>query len=455
MQSVQWFLGRFLHAPHRGAVEVLEDTLVGVDQGGRIDAVLSKQHPAREGLEREAKANGALMCAVGDQVFLPGLVDLHVHAPQWPQLGKALHLPLYTWLEECTFPLEARFGDVEYARGVFDSLVGTLMANGTTTAAYFCSVHPQAAMALADACLTHGQRAVVGKVVMDDPEQCPHYYKDADTQAGVEGTTDVIAFIQSMAGNGTNLVRPAITPRFIPSCTDAALQALGELAQSTGVHVQTHCSESDWEHQYVLKRLGKTDTTALRDFGLLTRRTILAHSNFINDQDMEHIAEAGAGVAHCPLSNAYFADSVFPLARALEKSVHVGLGTDIAGGPSASMFDAARHAIVSSRILDHGVDPALPSTSRGRPGSAVDFRNAFWLATAGGAEVLDLNIGLFEPGRQFDAMLVNTARAGSNLMTHNEDDAEDVLQKIVYAATRADIEAVWTDGCERLGAGGP
>ena len=102
-----------------------------------------------------------------------------------------------------------------------------------------------------------------------------------------------------------------------------------------------------------------SDAESLDRFGLLTRRTVLAHGNFVSDCDMDRIGERGAGVAHCPLSNVYFSDAVFPLRAALDKGVRVGLGTDISGGPSASMFDSCRMAVAASRMLESGVDAAL------------------------------------------------------------------------------------------------
>ncbi len=257
----------------------------------------------------------------------------------------------------------------------------------------------------------------------------------------------MIEHIRALAGNGAGLVRPIVTPRFIPSCSDDLLNGLGALASSADCHVQTHCSESDWEHGFVMERLGKSDTHALRDFGLLTRHTVLAHSNFIGDDDCVAIAGAGAGVAHCPLSNFYFANSVFPLRSALEKGVRVGLGTDISGGPSASMFDSCRSAIAASRALEEGVDPAQPASTRGTAEARIDFRHAFWLATAGGADVLDIPAGIFSPGLQFDAMVVDTAAPDCNITVWEEiDTEEDVLQKIVYGATRTSITDVWIAG---------
>ena len=443
------FLGRFVHTPRRGHLSILEDTLVSVDSDGTISSVSNPESPDYALALERAEQSGALYRAAIDTCFLPGFIDLHVHAPQWPQLGKALHLPLEQWLQEYTFPLEARYADLAFARDVYDSLVPNLLGNGTTTAVYFATIHVEATLALAASCVRHGQRAVVGKVSMDDDAQCPAYYRDPGARASVDGSREVVERIRGLRGNENALVQASITPRFIPSCTDAALDQLGLLAAELGAYVQTHCSESDWEHQFVLNRLGRSDTTALHDFGLLHRRTVLAHANFVSDADLALMSEVGAGIAHCPLSNAFFADSVFPLRQALDAHVHVGLGTDIAGGPSASMFDSCRHAITSARILDAGADPARDASSRGRAGSRIDFREALWLATAGGGEVLEQRLGMFAPGYQFDAFLVDPSQRGSNLVASGTAFDVDTVQSILFAAGRANIVQVWTNGVLR------
>jgi guanine deaminase len=188
----------------------------------------------------------------------------------------------------------------------------------------------------------------------------------------------------------------------------------------------------------VLERTGLTDTAALDGFGLLTRRTVLAHGGFISDGDMGLIRERGAGIAHCPLSNAYFGNAVFPLRRALDKAVRVGLGTDISGGHSAFLLDNARASVTASRMLEDGVNRDLSPGRRGLAGSRIDVAEAFWLATGGGAEVLDLPVGFFAPGRQFDAVLVDLA-----------DDfgpPEEQLQKIIMRATPGEIRQTWVAG---------
>jgi guanine deaminase len=442
-RSGRAFLGNALHTPSRGRIEYLPSVLIEVDNGGVIQAIHGKDTPQAAAVAARHRAAGSLVTLGNSEYLLPGLVDLHVHAPQWPHLGLALDRPLEEWLQTYTFPLEARYEDTGYARQVYESLVDALLANGTTTAVYFGTIHLAATQALADICLRRSQRALIGRVAMDDPDQCPAYYRDRDAGIAEAETRGFIGYVQSMAGNESGLVLPVITPRFIPSCTDELLRGLGRLARETGCHVQTHCSESDWAHEFVLTRYGVTDTTALDRFGLLSRRTLLAHGNFIDGPDVATILQAGAGIAHCPLSNVYFSDAVFPVRRMLEQGVHVGLGTDISGGASPSILENARHAVIASRTLESGVDPRLSRERRRSPQSRIDAATAFWLATAGGGIALDLRIGLFREGYQFDAVVLDGRTPDSNLRLEDNAAPEEMLQKIVYHATRADIKEVW------------
>ena len=434
-------IGTFFHAPTPDAVEVLEDVLIRIDETGVFTDIIPP------GSRDESDALRLPHGTYG----LPGMVDLHIHAPQYPQLGLALDEPLEVWLQKYTFPLEAKFADPAFARPRFEMLVSDLLANGTTTGLYFATQDAGASKLLADICIAKGQRALVGKVVMDDPAACPDYYRDASAEAAVEDTRAVIAHIRNHPENAGARVLPVVTPRFIPSCTDEALQGLGALAAECGCHVQSHVSESDWAHGHVLARYGHTDTEALERFGLLTRKTVLAHGGHLTGDDMARIAGRGAGVAHCPISNSYFGNAVFPLRQAMEKGVHVGLGTDISGGPILTMFEAMRGAVQVSRMLQDGVEPQQPAEIRGRAGAAIDLATAFHCATAGGGEALDLPIGKIAVGYKADLIAIDTAAPEGGVRLFGETDQMLILQKILYTATRANIAAVYVDGAQVAG----
>lgn len=439
--STSVLVGSVLQAPAASVLQHLDDVAIVVDGAGTITAVLPAGSPeAADACESAAD----VVRLRPTQRLLPGLVDLHVHAPQWPQLGTGLDLPLEQWLFENTFPLEARYADAGFAQEVWDDMVPTLLAHGTTTAVYFSSIHEEATRRLAATCSRLGQRAFVGRVAMDHPDGTPPWYRDASAVEGLAASERSIADVLAL---GDPLVQPIVTPRFVPACTDELLAGLGALARRTGVRVQTHCSESDWEHDHVIERHGRTDTSVLEGFGLLGEHTVLAHGDHLGDDDFVVIRTHGAGVAHCPLSNSYFANAVFPAARALAHGVRVGLGTDVAGGSHPGLLPQCAMAVTVSRMLDDGVDGTRAAAERGVPGSGIDTVAAFHLATLGGADVLGIPCGLIAVGRSFDAIVVDLDRPGGALRTWDGiDDERRIFEKIVRLAGPHDISAVWVAG---------
>ncbi|MFD1848558.1 guanine deaminase [Oceanobacillus bengalensis] len=428
-------------------VMILENHLFCVNTEGLIEKIISPADTDYQELLEKYQGKDNFHRLEDGQYFLPGFIDLHVHAPQWAQSGTALDLPLNEWLNTYTFPLEAKYSNLDFAKEVYEDLVNTLLANGTTTALYFATIHKEASLMLAEICAKKGQRALVGKVVMDDKEQNPDYYRDADTETALADTEAFIKDVQELAKATKQGVYPVVTPRFIPSCTDEALKGLGELAAKYDTHIQSHCSESDWEHNYVKERFGKNDAFALHDFKLLGKKSVMAHCNFLDDNDVNLFAETGTAIGHCPLSNAYFANAVIPISHFHSKGVDIGLGTDISAGATPSLYDNAKQAIVSSRMLEDGVDPALPQEERGVPKSRISLNEAFYLATAGGGESLNLPIGRIEENYACDVQIIDTKVASAKLPIFNVEEAlYDIFQRIMYLVKPENIRAVWVQG---------
>lgn len=426
-------------------IHILKDYLFCINENGMIAKVVA---PVDQDYQTILETNqDKLQCLKEGQYFLPGFVDLHVHAPQWAQSGTALDIPLYDWLNTYTFPLEAKFSDLNFARKVYQDVVSTLLANGTTTALYFATVHKDASLLLAQICVEKGQRGLVGKVVMDNLDQTSEFYRDHDTQTALKETEDFILEVNELAKTTKQGVYPVVTPRFIPSCTDEALKGLGELAAKYDTYIQSHCSESDWEHGYVQDRFQKNDAFALHDFGLLRDKSVMAHCNFLNDDDADLFAETGTAVSHCPISNAYFANSVIPIAHLHSKGIDIGLGSDISGGFSPSLYDNAKQAVISSRMLEDGVNTRLPAEERGIPHSRITINKAFYFATAGGGESLSLPIGRLAENFAWDVQIIDTTTATAKLPIFDEqEDLEDVFQKIMYLVRPENICEVWVQG---------
>ena len=460
-------LGTCFHTPAYGSFEMLEQALIELDDHGVIERVTTPGDPAySERLRSVREANdrkpGYLFEFGNDEVALPGFVDLHVHAPQWPQAGIALDEPLEVWLNERTFPLEAKFGIEEDDRSlgsnftlpVYQDLVQTLLSRGTTTCVYFGSADVRGSEALAKTCASAGQRAVVGKVVMDDPAANPGFYRDASTERALLDTEDFIATIEShnarCAADDPRFpgIYPAVTPRFIPSCTEEALRALGEIARAHDAYVQSHCDESQWQSGVARVRFNKSDAEALADFGLLKPKAVMAHGTFLLDGEAEAFRSTGAALAHCPISNAYFGNAVCPVRRIHDQGVNIGLGTDISGGFSPSLYDNIRMAVMASRILEDGVDARVPSDRRGAgEPSRISAAEALYLATKGGSEALELPTGSFEVGQAFDMQLIDLKRPFADLTGSGVFTAPaDQLERILYLATPENIRQVWTQG---------
>jgi guanine deaminase len=443
----QIFLGTAFSAKSPKEVSILKDHLFCINANGMIEQIVAPEDADYQTLLDAYQGQENFHRLAEGQYFLPGFIDLHVHAPQWAQSGTALDIPLSDWLNTYTFPLESKFSDVDYAQKVYQDVVSTLLANGTTTALYFATVHKEASILLAKICAEQGQRGLVGKVVMDHPENTPDYYRDRDTQTALADTEEFIVAVKDLAKTSKQGVYPVVTPRFIPSCTDEALQGLGALAAKYDTHIQSHCSESDWAHGYVKDRFNKNDAFALHDFGLLSDKSVMAHCNFIDDADADLFANTGTAICHCPISNAYFANSVIPIAHLRAKEVEIGLGSDISGGFSPSLFDNARQAVISSRMLEDGVNTKLPAEERGVSNSRITINEAFYLATAGGGESLSLPIGRIEANYAWDVQIIDTTLASAKIpVFQTNDELGDVFQKIMYLARPENIREVWVQG---------
>ncbi|WP_066013132.1 guanine deaminase [Endozoicomonas atrinae] len=440
-------LGNAFHCPVPGEFEFLENALITVNAEGEILGVAKPSEYSNSPIVEFLENQGRLQRLTDKQYLIPGLVDLHCHAPQWPQMGKGLDLPLYDWLENYTFPLEARYQDLDFARHVYRDLVQSTLSSGTTSAVYFSSIHLEPSKVLADICLEKGQRAFIGKVCMDNSEQCPDYYRQSAEKSLYE-TEAFHQYVFGMLGNH-GLVSPVVTPRFIPSCTEGLLKELGQFATDNDCYVQTHCSESDWAREYSCQKYGETDISIYERTGLLGRKTILAHSIFLTERDTLRIQEYGASIAHCPLSNMYFANAAMGTREILDKGLHCGLGSDVAASVSPSMLRSCFDAVSHSRVREEGTSARLTSEVRGEPGTRISFLDAFWMATAGGGKALDKSTGLFQKGFCFDAVLVDTNIQDCDLKIWKTlDEPSDILEKIIATAHRQNITRVWVQGKE-------
>jgi len=392
------------------------------------------------------------------EILCPGMIDLHIHAPQYAYAGTATDRPLMGpdgWLETYTFPAERRLGsDLKLAKQVYEGVVKTTLQTGTTTAVYFATLHVEPCKVLVDTALKFGQRALVGKVCMD--RYSPNDYCQSLSQ-NIQETETLLDYISEHSGKRKALeplplVLPLITPRFIPTCSPDLLSELGKLAKKYQCHVTSHISESVDEVAFsrhldatedLKDGVGRTDASIFDSHGLLTDQCIMAHGVHLSEQDLDLMRDRGSAVAHCPLSNFFFAGGSLPCRKLLERgNQRVGLGTDVAGGYSPSMLHSSRMVVVASQALQHQTIANNEDANH-----ILDYRHAFYLATLGGAEALGLQdrVGTLSIGMEFDAIILS-ADVDSPVQIFDSDRITDVFQKLCVLADDRNVKRVFVQG---------
>lgn len=332
----------------------------------------------------------------GEAVVLPGLTDLHLHAPQYGNRGMAMDLELLDWLERYTFPEEIKFSDLSYAGRAYEMLVDELRRGATARACIFATIHSPATILLMDKLEESGLSTYVGKVNQD--RNGPDALNE-DTARSIEETR---AWLAQTVGKYQN-TRPIVTPRFVPSCTDRQLEAVAALAREFHVPVQSHLSENPGEIVWVKELCPWSETygDAYLHWGLFGDGvpTIMAHCVWSPDREIALMKEHGVTVAHCPSSNCNLASGIAPAKRYLDEGIKIGLGTDLSAGESTSILRAIFQAVAMSKLRWRYVDPNTPPLS---------FEEAFWMATLGGGSFFG-KVGSFAPGFAFDAVAIDDA----------------------------------------------
>ena len=350
----------------------------------------------------------------GDALIIPGLTDLHVHAPQFVYRGLGVDMQLMDWLNHYAFPTEARFADLAYAEIYYRAFADAMAKAGTTRAVVFGTIHVPSTIRLMEILEEKGIGAYVGKVNMDtlSPDfLCEDAQQSlADTEQWLCDTIDRF-----------QLVKPAITPRFIPTCTSPLLEGLGKLAEKYQVPIHSHISEDLGEMSVVRDRYPEYDNDGdvYDHFGLLNERTVMAHFLYPTDHEIELIANKGVYIAHCAQSHGNVAAGLSPLRRMLRAGVHVGLGSDIAGGCSICLLRAMSDAIYMSKLkwLESGKQDDFLSASE-----------AFYLGTKGGGSFFG-KVGSFEKGYELDAVIIDDS---SLRVSADTLSLEERMERIIH-----------------------
>ena len=411
MQNTTFALrGNIFYTPAPGSLAVHPESWL-VCEEGRVAGVF----PSLPGRYAGVKVHDH-----SGKLILPGLVDLHAHASQYAYRGLGMDLELLQWLEQNAFPEEAKFARAGYARQAYALFARQLAASATTRACIFATLHRPATLVLMEQLEAAGLVCFVGKVNMD--RNSPDILREAGPAAALAETRRWLEesrrFVRS---------RPILTPRFTPSCSDELMAGLGGLQREYGVPLQSHLSENLSEIAWVKELCPGADFygQTYSRFGLFggSCPTVMAHCVWSGEAERALMKENGVFIAHCPQSNMNVSSGVAPVKSYLMEGQKVGLGSDVAGGAHLSLFRAVTDAIQSSKLRWRLVDQTVP---------ALTLPEALYLATKGGGEFFG-KVGSFEPGYEFDAIVMDDAA----LPTTRACSLPERLERVVYLSDGA------------------
>ena len=364
-------------------------------------------------------------------LIVPGMNDLHLHAPQYAFHGMYMDLELLDWLNTVTFPEEARYADLNYAEKAYSIFTDDIKHSATTRASIFGTLHVDATELLMDLMEKTGLKTFIGKVNMDRNGSLA-----LQEASAVVSAKDTVRWLEETTGKYEN-VKPILTPRFTPSCSDELMTRLAEIQRTYRLPVQSHLSENQGEIAWVKELCQGTSFygEAYDQFGLFGGEqcpTIMAHCVYSSDAELSLMKERGVFIAHCPQSNTNLSSGIAPTRRYIEEGLHIGLGTDIAGGHSLSMLRAIADAIQVSKLRWRLFDDSL---------KPLTIEEAFYMASKGGGAFFG-KVGSFEPGYEFDAVVCDDSR-----LKHPQPlTVKQRLERIIYLGDEREVAGKYVEG---------
>ena len=411
--------GNFVHSKNRFVLEEVKDMYLVV-LNNKIDGFYKDIPESFKSLD---------YFDYSDKLIIPGLSDLHVHAPQYQFRGLWMDMELLPWLNKHTFPEESKYKSLDYANKAYDIFVDDLKKSPTTRVCAFATIHEEATLALMKKLESSGLSGFVGKVNTD--RNAPDILRE-ETEESINATLDFIEKSKEFKN-----VKPIITPRFIPTCSDTLLQELGKISKDYNLPVQSHLSENLSEIEWVKELVpqSKSYADAYNIYGLWgINKTVMAHCVYSYESELELLKNKNVFVAHCPDSNTNLTSGVARVTALLDSDVNVGLGSDIAGGEDLSIFNAMKNAIKVSKLnkrLSHNEDGSLL------------FAEAFYLATKMGGQFFG-SVGAFIKGYDADIVVLDDSSIKTTLKS--ELTLKERLEQYVYLKSSDCVFAKFVKG---------
>jgi guanine deaminase len=404
------YKAHILFTKERTGFEVLENGYVAVEDGCVVGVSTSL---SSLGCDEQTVTD------FGDCLLIPAMNDMHVHAPQYRNQGIAMDLELLPWLQNYTFPEERKYADAAYAERMYRRFIRDMWRFGTMRSCVFATIHTASTRLLMKLFREAGMGAMVGKVAMN--RNCPPELIESveDMVDGYESLIAEYGNLSPLTPHLSPLVKPIITPRFVPSCTSEMLQACGDLAAKYQLPVQSHLSENMAEIQWVhtLERESTSYGDAYNRYGLFGQTpTIMAHCVWTAGEELELMKRNRVMVAHCPTSNLNIASGLAPIRTFIVEGVPVGLGSDISGGHDLSIF----------RMMVYAIQVSKMHYQQNHERAFLTLPEVFWLATKSAGSFFG-RVGSFEPGYEFDAVVID-----DHDLNHDNYSLLHRLERFIY-----------------------
>lgn len=424
-------------------------TILAMDSGHgsepfTADLLVKGDKIAAIGIGLEAPEGARIIDATG-KLLMPGLVNAHLHSSETFFKGRYEGMPLEIWmLYAYPILMNGPIGERLLSLRSLVTAMESLKAGVTTLVDDFFDPPGFELSRLGrvfDAYEMSGIRANISHCVIDKHvfDTMPYLRAliPADMQAEVDGPTipvdDYIAYCRNVfdslhgkAGRLGFMVSASAPQR----CSVEMMQACMALAREKGVPYHTHVLETKTQAVTGTEFYGRSLIRYMHDIGILAANTTIAHSIWVNDEDMALMGAAECSVAHNAISNLKLGSGIAPIRRLLDAGVHVGLGTDgLSSNDTARIFDVMRFA-----ALLH--DAGSPDTTRWTAAGEI-LRSA----TIEGARtaMLDDITGSLEPGKRADLLLIDLG--GYDYMPMNRLD-----RHLVYCENGSNIRMVVVDG---------
>lgn len=348
------------------------------------------------------------------KVALPGLINAHGHLAMTLLRGYADDLSLEEWWMKYVYPVESQFT----ARHIYwGSLLAAIemVKSGTTCFVDFYYHEDKVAQAAKEV----GLRAMLGQAGLDPPT---FEYKTMEQALGAART-----LIEKYQDD--DFVKVSLAPHMFQTTSVEYYQKFKELARQYDLLLATHTAETRQEVGYCLKKYKKRPVEVLAKAGILDKRTLLAHCCWLNKGEIKLLAQSGASVVHCPVSNMKLAAGIMPLPEMLASGINIALGTDSAcSNNNLDMFEEMKAAALLHKV--DNLDPTI-----------ADAQTVLDMATINGARALGLEkeIGSLEKGKKADLIILDFEQPHLR-------PAHNIVSHLVYAAKGSDVEMAIING---------